>query len=81
MALTVPTVPQFRKGQAVSFVGGKGTVKSYQPQVDSWSYLVEMEMGPEPEMGRIGYETTILLSQCDLLLWEDNQLFEMAMSA
>jgi hypothetical protein len=78
---TIATVPQFRKGQKVSFIGGTGTIKSYQSEAGSWSYLVEMEMGPEPDMGRIGYETTILLTQADISLWEDSRFPELAISA
>jgi hypothetical protein len=29
-------------------------------------YRVEMELGPEPEMGRIGSETTVLLYESDI---------------
>lgn len=51
----------------VQFIGGQGKVKSYRPESGSWQYLVEMEMGPEPDMGRIGYETTIVLLESDLV--------------
>jgi hypothetical protein len=81
MATTVATVPQFRKGQRVNFIGGSGTIKSYRPEAGSWSYLVEMDMGPEPETGRIGYETTILLNQPDLILQEDSRFSALAISA
>lgn len=81
MTATITTVPQFRKGQKVSFIGGTGTIKSYQLEAGGWSYLVEMEMGLEPEMGRIGYETTILLTQADMSLWEDNRFSELPISA
>lgn len=33
-----------------------------------------MEIGSEPEMGRIGYETTILLFETDIILLEDYHL-------
>ena len=81
MATTVVTVPQFWKGQSVSFMGGVGIIKSYQPEADSWAYLVEMAMGPEPEMGRIGYETTNLLSQTELSLRHHHSYSDLAMSA
>ncbi|MBD1909127.1 MULTISPECIES: hypothetical protein [unclassified Leptolyngbya] len=74
MIATTAALPHLYKGQKVNFLGGSGTIKSYHPEAGSWSYLVEMEMGPEPEMGRIGYETAILLSQADLILQEDNSL-------
>lgn len=81
MAATVTTMTQFRKGQKVSFIGGSGTVKNYLSEFSNWFYLVEMEMGPEPEMGRIGYETTILLSQTDLSLQDNIYCAELAVSA
>ncbi|MBD1851343.1 hypothetical protein [Leptolyngbya sp. FACHB-711] len=59
--------PRFNCEQTVRFIGGKGKVKSYRPASGSWQYLVEMEMGPEPDMGRIGYETTIMLLESDLV--------------
>ncbi|HIK14971.1 MAG TPA: hypothetical protein IGS53_06705 [Leptolyngbyaceae cyanobacterium M33_DOE_097] len=71
MAVILSTVPRYRRGQVVRFVGGKGTIQSYRPEGDSWSYWVEMEMGPEPEMGRIGAETTIVLAQAELELHND----------
>ena len=33
-----------------------------------------MEIGSEPEMGRIGYETTILLFETDIILLGDYHL-------
>lgn len=33
-----------------------------------------MEIGSEPEMGRIGYEATILLFETDIILLEDYHL-------
>lgn len=37
-------------------------------QIDSgmWAYAVEMEMGPPPESGRVGPETTILLYETEI---------------
>ncbi|KAM3095189.1 hypothetical protein ACKFKF_25675 [Phormidesmis sp. 146-12] len=58
--------PKFNPDQVVQFVGGEGKVRSHYPDSGSWSYKIEMEMGPEPDMGRIGYETTILLLETDL---------------
>lgn len=81
MAARIATVPQFRKGQKVSFIGGSGTIKNYQSDAGSWSYLVEMEMGPEPEMGRIGAETTIMLNQIDLSVYENKHLSDLPISA
>lgn len=60
--------PRFIKGQMVEFLGGVGTIINSKPESGSWSYFVQMEMGPEPEMGRIGYETTILLVETDITI-------------
>jgi 23S rRNA U2552 (ribose-2'-O)-methylase RlmE/FtsJ len=59
--------PKFSQDQSVRFIGGKGKVKGLNSEPGGWLYMVEMEMGPEPEMGRIGYETTVVLSEVDLL--------------
>jgi len=32
-----------------------------RPESGTWTYVVEMELGPEPDMGRVGSETMILL--------------------
>ncbi|MDZ8187481.1 MAG: hypothetical protein RMX96_21860 [Nostoc sp. ChiSLP02] len=63
--------PKFRQGQKVEFLGGWGTIIQCCRNSGHWSYLVEMAMGAEPEMGRIGYETTILLFETDIALLED----------
>ncbi|AFZ30624.1 hypothetical protein Glo7428_2086 [Gloeocapsa sp. PCC 7428] len=81
MAATITKVPQFRKGENVKFVGGVGTIKSYQLEAGSWTYAVEMAMGPEPEMGRIGYETTVLLNEADLVPQTVTFSSELAISA
>ncbi|WP_088891072.1 hypothetical protein [Leptolyngbya ohadii] len=60
-------VPRFNCEQMVRFVGGQGKIKAYHPESGSWQYMVEMEMGPEPDMGRIGYETTVVLLESDLI--------------
>lgn len=59
-------VPKLCKGQIVSFMGGEGMIKNYRFESGSWEYLVEMPMRPEPEMGRVGYETMIWLSEVDI---------------
>lgn len=59
-------IPRFSKNQLVYFFGGVGKIKNYQPNSKSWAYTVEMEMGPLPEMGRVGFETTILLQEADI---------------
>jgi hypothetical protein len=66
MSASVLPVPKLCKGQIVSFMGGEGIIKNCRFESGSWEYLVEMPMGPEPEMGRVGYETMILLSEVDI---------------
>lgn len=58
--------PRFNRSETVCFLGGIGTIKSFQPTSGTWMYRVEMELGPEPEMGRIGSETTVLLYESDI---------------
>ncbi|MBW4620107.1 MAG: hypothetical protein KME17_12220 [Cyanosarcina radialis HA8281-LM2] len=64
-------LPQFRPQETVSFIGGTGVVKDYRANSGSWTYLIEMEMGPRPQMGRVGYETTIWLAEADLHIPEE----------
>jgi hypothetical protein len=58
--------PNFHCAQRVQFVGGSGIVRSYKPEADSWSYLIEMELGPEPDFGRIGAEAMVIITEADL---------------
>lgn len=67
MSISWFTMPRFRRGQIAYFIGGKGVIKNYQPEAGSWAYIIEMEMGPESEIGRLGSETTICLSETDLI--------------
>ncbi|MDZ8053621.1 MAG: hypothetical protein RMX68_007575 [Aulosira sp. ZfuVER01] len=62
------TLPKFSQGQTVEFIGGEGMIVKCSPNSQTWAYLVEMQMGEEPEMGRIGSETTILLFEMDIAL-------------
>ncbi|WP_414571051.1 hypothetical protein [Nostoc sp. CCY 9925] len=66
MPATVLAQPKFCNGQIVSFVGGEGVIKNYRFESSSWEYLLEMPMGPETEMGRVGYETMIWLCELDI---------------
>lgn len=67
MNSTSMTVPRFTRNQIVRFSGGIGTIKSYRPNShQSWIYAIEMEMGPEPDFGRVGFETTILLHETEI---------------
>lgn len=63
----IATEPRFSANQTVCFVGGVGKILSYQPEFNTWTYSIEMEMGPEPSMGRIGAETRIVLHEYDIL--------------
>lgn len=71
-------IPRFCKGQRVGFIGGTGTIKKFQLESGSWSYLVEMELGPEPLMGRVGSETMIWLPEADLLSPNERHLDRLA---
>ena len=59
-------IPRFTKNDMVQFPGGIGTIKNYRPAANTWTYAVEMEMGPEPDFGRVGSETTVLLDEAEL---------------
>ena len=58
--------PKFREQQQVCFAGGQGTILSLQADGIDWLYSVEMPLGAEAEMGRIGYETIILMPETEL---------------
>ncbi len=66
MTTNLMTKPRYAKEQIVCFVGGAGTILSCRPDSDTWIYVVEMELGPEPDMGRVGSETTVLLDEADI---------------
>jgi streptogramin lyase len=68
MTPTLPTLPQFCQGQTVTFVGGAGTIKNCRPESNDWTYLVEMELGAQPDFGRVGAETMVWLSESDVNL-------------
>ena len=59
--------PRFERDQAVKFIGGSGKIKNHHYESGSWFYYVEMAMGSEPDFGRVGCETMILLSESELL--------------
>jgi hypothetical protein len=59
-------LPSFGRAQQVSFLGGEGSVKSFKYEAETWFYIIEMTLGPEPDFGRVGGETTVLLSEADL---------------
>ena len=66
----VLAMPQFSKGQAVTFLGGEGVVRSLKLDAGIWTYFVEMMQGPEPAFGRVGAETMILLHETEMQLYE-----------
>lgn len=66
MTADLMTIPKFGKNQQVCFVGGVGTILGYRPDLKTWVYAIEMEMGPEPPMGRVGAETRILLHEAEI---------------
>jgi hypothetical protein len=66
MTASVMSVPRFRKGQNVRFAGGEGTSKSYKAEAGTWAYQIEMARELEPDFGRVGYETTVVLLEAEL---------------
>ncbi len=67
MRTNIRTHPKWGNDLNVRFFGGVGKIKSFRPESNTWTYAVEMEMGAEPDFGRIGAETTILLHEDDIL--------------
>jgi hypothetical protein len=57
---------RFSYNQQVYFIGGIGIVKDYYFDAGKWIYTVEMPLGPEPEMGRIGPEAQIILEETEI---------------
>lgn len=66
MSSNVMTIPRFSRDEIVRFAGVVGRIKSYRPNSNTWTYIVEMEMGPEPDFGRVGGETTLVLEEADI---------------
>lgn len=63
----VPTsLPKFRQEQIVCFQGGTGTIRSCYLESGIWAYTIEIPLGAEPDTGRVGSETTILLHEVDI---------------
>ena len=58
--------PRFRREQSVCFAGGEGTIQSYKFEAGTWVYQIAMALGLEPDFGRVGYETTIVLTEVEL---------------
>lgn len=68
MMTSVMSAPRFCQGQSVCFAGGEGIIQSYTSEAGTWAYHVEMAMGLEPDFGRVGHETTIVLAESELEL-------------
>ncbi|MGL5834641.1 MAG: hypothetical protein ACRC1Z_15605 [Waterburya sp.] len=66
MSINLLTKPKFVPNQTVRFIGGMGKITSIQPQDSRWVYTIEMSMGAEPDFGRVGAETTIVLAEQDV---------------
>jgi hypothetical protein len=64
--LTIDKMHTFKLAQRVKFVGGEGIVRHVKFEAQNWTYLVEMPLGQEPEFGRVGAETMVLLSEPEL---------------
>jgi hypothetical protein len=62
----VLSLPLFSRNQQVYFVGGAGLVSSCQLSSEGWLYTIEMELNPECQIGRLGSETAIVLSEADI---------------
>jgi hypothetical protein len=58
--------PKFNKNQVVSFIGGVGIILDLQADSDTWKYAVEMEKEPEPDIARLGNETTVFLYEAEI---------------
>ncbi len=72
--------PRFCRGQSVCFAGGEGTVQTYKFEAGSWAYHIKMAMGLEPDFGRVGYETTIVLVESELEAVEKSQFNYLAIA-
>jgi len=73
MAASVIGVPKFCRGQRVCFAGGEGTVQTCKFEAGNWAYHLKMAMGLEPDFGRAGCETTIVLAEFELEVVEKSQ--------
>ncbi len=63
LSLLTKKESQFKYDQKVYFTGGIGTVKDCCFDSGRWFYTIEMPLGVEPDMGRIGAETKIVLEE------------------
>ena len=66
MATNFTNGHKFHHGQRVRFAGGEGIVRRFKCEAGKWTYVVEMPLGLEPNFGRIGSETMVLLNEKEL---------------
>jgi len=66
----VISAPKFEVDQEVEFIGGIGKIRDQRYESGNWIYHVEMAMGEEPDFGRIGYETVIMLPEPEVKQFE-----------
>jgi hypothetical protein len=66
----VISAPRFKIDQKVEFIGGIGEIRDHYYESGSWTYYVEMAMGVEPDFGRIGCETVIMLPEPEIKIFE-----------
>jgi hypothetical protein len=66
MTTSSDRVNRFHREQQVRFIGGEGVVRNVKFESGAWKYLIEMPLGVEPNFGRIGAETMVLLSETEL---------------
>ena len=64
--INLPNSPKFSLHQQVHFLGGDGKILFCQPDGGNWLYGVEMPLGQESDMGRIGHETIVLVEETEL---------------
>jgi hypothetical protein len=75
MTTTLIEIPGFHLDQQVSFIGGQGIVRGCKSEAKTWTYFVEMALGTEPDFGRIGAETMIVLTEADLYATQFKERF------
>ena len=66
LSVNKPQQPKFYPLQQVYFLGGMGKIVSRFTEAGKWMYAVEMPLGKEPEIGRIGSETVILMQEAEI---------------
>ncbi len=66
MIPTIDKIHVFKLTQQVKFFGSEGIVRHVTFEAQHWTYLVEMPLGREPEFGRVGAETMVLLRETEL---------------